>query len=247
MSVGRSPRRVEPRWSSPQHGTAETAGGPIAQGSERALDAQGSDRTVDFVRQTADLLILHKFAIDEVMTRLRIWSEEFDHTHEHDPIEHITSRVKRPEAIAAKLRRRGLPVTPESARKNLTDIAGIRVVCPFLSDVYLIRDLFHRHETEIVQTKDYIANPKPNGYRSLHLITKVPVHLSERTEHVFAEIQIRTIAMDFWAAVEHELGYKSGGAVPPAVADELQDAAETAAVLDARMNALHERSKMLRS
>ena len=121
------------------------------------------------------------------------------------------------------------------------------MVCPFLSDVYLIRDLFHRHETEIVQTKDYIANPKPNGYRSLHLITKVPVHLSERTEHVFAEIQIRTIAMDFWAAVEHELGYKSGGAVPPAVADELQDAAETAAVLDARMNALHERSKMLRS
>ena len=118
MSVGRSPRRVEPRWSSPQHDTTETTG-PIAQGPER---------TVDFVKQTADLLILHKFAIDEVMTRLRIWSEEFDHTHEHDPIEHITSRVKRPEAIAAKLRRRGLPVTPESARKNLTDIAGIRAV-----------------------------------------------------------------------------------------------------------------------
>lgn len=208
-----------------------------------AANALPSEVDLDFVRQVGDVLMVHKFAIDSVMTKIRIWSEEFDYTHEHDPIEHITSRIKRPEAIVQKLRRRGLPVTPSSARENLDDIAGIRVVCPFISDVYLIDQLLRRHDMTIVQIKDYIQNPKPNGYRSLHLIMDVPVHLSDRTELVTAELQLRTIAMDFWAAVEHELFYKSGGEVPQDFAAELKAAADSAADLDARMKALHERNK----
>ncbi|MEV0698829.1 GTP pyrophosphokinase family protein [Saccharopolyspora sp. NPDC050389] len=201
------------------------------------------DDALAFVRQTGGLLMMHKFGVDELMTKLRIWSEEFDYAHEHDPIEHITSRIKRPEAIAAKLARRGLPVDPVSAREHLTDIAGVRVVCPFISDVYLVRDLIRKHQIEIVQTKDYIAAPKPNGYRSLHLIIKVQVHLSDRTELVAVELQLRTIAMDFWAAVEHELLYKSGGKVPESFAAELKAAADAAARLDAQMSSLHERSE----
>ncbi|MDA3647872.1 GTP pyrophosphokinase family protein [Saccharopolyspora indica] len=215
---------------------------PQLSALEQLSDADRDD-ALAFMRRTGDLLMMHKFGVDELMTKLRIWREEFDYAHEHDPIEHITSRIKRPEAIAAKLARRGLPVSPESARANLTDIAGVRVVCPFISDVYLLRDVIRQHEIEIVQTKDYIAEPKPNGYRSLHLIIKMPVHLSNRTELVAVELQLRTIAMDFWAAVEHELLYKSGGEVPEHFAAELKSAAETAAGLDAQMASLHQRSE----
>ncbi|TDD43161.1 GTP pyrophosphokinase [Saccharopolyspora elongata] len=227
----RSPRGGSRGWPYPQRSAIEQLG------------SMDRDDALAFVRQTGDLLMVHKFGVDELMTKLRIWSEEFDYAHEHDPIEHITSRIKRPEAIAAKLARRGLPVDPVSAREHLTDIAGVRVVCPFISDVYLLRDLIRQHQIEIVQTKDYIAAPKPNGYRSLHLIIKVPVHLSDRTELVAVELQLRTIAMDFWAAVEHELLYKSGGEVPESFAAELKAAAEAAAGLDAQMSSLHQRSE----
>ncbi|SDR91026.1 GTP pyrophosphokinase [Actinopolymorpha singaporensis] len=227
-----SPSRGGPReWPYPQPSAIEQLGD------------MDRDDALAFLRQLRDLLMVHKFGVDELMTKLRIWSEEFDHAHEHDPIEHISSRIKRPEAIAAKLARRGLPVDPVSAREHLTDIAGVRVACKFISDVYLIRDLIRQHQIEIVQTKDYIAAPKPNGYRSLHLIINVPVHLSDRTELVAVELQLRTIAMDFWAAVEHELLYKSGGQVPETFAAKLKAAAEAAARLDAQMTSLHERSE----
>lgn len=228
MSAGKEPFSANSGWS------AQT---------RPAVNALPSDVDLEFVSQIGEVLMVHKFAIDALMTKIRIWSEEFDYTHEHDPIEHITSRIKRPEAILQKLRRRGLPVTPISARENLDDIAGIRVVCPFISDVYLIDQLLRRHDMTIVQTKDYISEPKANGYRSLHLIMDVPVHLSDRTELVTAELQLRTIAMDFWAAVEHELFYKSGGEVPQDFAAELKAAADSASDLDARMKALNERNK----
>lgn len=228
MPGHRSPRDREPGWS------GDATGLPTVASDELA--------TVEGIRQIAAVLLPYKFAVDEMMTKLRIWGEEFDHVHEHDPIEHVSSRIKRPDAIIAKLRRRGLPIAPDSAREHLDDLAGVRVVCPFVPDVYLVRDLIGRHDVDIVQTKDYIAAPKPNGYRSLHLITKVPVSLSDRTERVTVEVQLRTIAMDFWAAVEHELLYKSGGAVAPDFFAELKAAADTAADLDERMRALHERA-----
>lgn len=188
-------------------------------------------------------LLVYKFAVDELMTKLRILSEEFDFVHRHDPIEHITNRIKRPEAIAEKLRRKGLPVDPALIAEHLHDVAGVRVVCPFVSDVYRVEAMLRRqHDVEIVRSKDYIAEPKPNGYRSLHLIVRIPVFLSDRVEHVKVEVQMRTIAMDFWATLEHKLFYKFDDQVPEDFADELASTAAIAAQLDHRMESLHQRA-----
>ncbi|HJQ44981.1 MAG TPA: GTP pyrophosphokinase family protein [Amycolatopsis sp.] len=203
---------------------------------------------VDPVRATALLhdlrsqLMVYKFAVDELMTKLRILSEEFDFAHQHDPIEHIVSRVKQPQAILRKLERKGLEPTIEAVREQIEDVAGIRVVCPFVPDVYMVAGMLGRQDdVEIVKTKNYIDEPKPNGYRSLHLIVRIPVFLSDRVEKVKVEIQMRTIAMDFWAAVEHKLFYKFDGEAPADFDAELRAAAVTAADLDTRMTALHQR------
>jgi putative GTP pyrophosphokinase len=187
-------------------------------------------------------LLVYKFAVDELMTKLRILSEEFDYVHRHDPIEHITNRIKRPEAIVEKLQRKGLPPDPALIAEHLHDVAGVRVVCPFVSDVYRVEAMLRRqNDVEIVRSKDYIAEPKPNGYRSLHLIVRIPVFLSDRVEHVKVEVQMRTIAMDFWATLEHKLFYKFDDQVPEDFADELASTAAIAAQLDHRMEALHQR------
>jgi putative GTP pyrophosphokinase len=194
------------------------------------------------LRQLGRELMVYKFAVDELMTKLRILSEEFDFAHQHDPIEHLVSRVKQPEAILRKLRRKGIEPSIPAIREHIEDVAGIRVVCPFVPDVYTVaRILGQQDDVEIVRTKDYIEAPKPNGYRSLHLIVRIPVFLSDRVEKVKVEIQMRTIAMDFWAAVEHKLFYKHDGEAPEDFAAELRAAAVTAADLDRRMTALHQR------
>jgi putative GTP pyrophosphokinase len=190
----------------------------------------------------AGFLMVYRFAVAELMTKLRILSEEFDFAHQHDPIEHITSRVKRPEAIAQKLRRRGLPTDGSSMAEQLDDIAGVRVVCPFVSDVYHVAQMLTgQDDVELLRSKDYIANPKANGYRSLHLIVRIPVFLSDRVEKVKVEVQLRTIAMDFWATLEHKLFYKYADQVPADFAGELASTAAVAAQLDTRMQELHER------
>jgi putative GTP pyrophosphokinase len=187
-------------------------------------------------------LLVYKFAVDELMTKLRILSEEFDFVHQHDPIEHITNRIKRPEAILDKLARKGLPPDLNLISEHLDDVAGVRVICPFVSDVYRVEAMLRRqHDVEILKTKDYIATPKPNGYRSLHLIVRIPVFLSDRVEHVKVEVQMRTIAMDFWATLEHKLFYKYDDQVPADFVDELTSTAAIAAQLDHRMESLHQR------
>ncbi|WNV84499.1 GTP pyrophosphokinase family protein [Umezawaea sp. Da 62-37] len=192
--------------------------------------------------ELAQHLLVYKFAIDELMTKLRILSEEFDFVHQHDPIEHITNRVKRPEAIIEKLARKGLSPEPALIAEHLHDVAGVRVVCPFVSDVYRVEAMLRRqHDVEILRSKDYIAEPKPNGYRSLHLIVRIPVFLSDRVEHVKVEVQVRTIAMDFWATLEHKLFYKFDDQAPSDFLDELTSTALIAAQLDRRMEALHQR------
>ncbi|MCP3800624.1 GTP pyrophosphokinase family protein [Allokutzneria sp. A3M-2-11 16] len=193
-------------------------------------------------RRLSQFLLVYKFAVEELMTKLRILSEEFDFVHRHDPIEHITHRVKRPEAIVEKLRRKGLRPDLDTIAEHLDDVAGVRVVCPFVSDVYGVQEMLGRqHDVKILRTKDYIASPKPNGYRSLHLIVQIPVFLSDRVEHVKVEVQMRTIAMDFWATLEHKLFYKYDDQVPADFADELASTAAVAAQLDARMESLHRR------
>ena len=183
----------------------------------------------------------YKFAIDEVTTKIVILREEFEESYDHSPIEHVRSRLKSPDSLFAKAMKRGSDTSLDTIAATVHDIAGVRVVCPFESDVYWIKDMLTRQsDITVVEVEDYIAAPKPNGYRSLHLTIKIPVFLSDRTEHVPVELQLRTIAMDFWASVEHSIYYKYDATVPPALHDELADAARTAADLDRRMTKLRD-------
>lgn len=191
-------------------------------------------------RDFARLMMEHEFAVDEVRTKVSILQREFLHLHRYNPIEHITSRVKTVESTVEKLMRRNLDPTVASARENLTDIAGVRIVCSFIADTYRVADaLTAQSDLEVVTVKDYIANPKPNGYKSLHVIVAVPVFLSDGPVPVPVEVQIRTIAMDFWAALEHKIHYKFDGAVPEHLVRELTEAAAAAEQLDRRMEQLH--------
>lgn len=210
--------------------------------SAEVIDQRLDEPVIELYRQFSRFLLVYKFAVEELLTKLRILSEEFDFVHRHDPIEHVTSRVKRPEAITAKLRRKGFEVNLDTIAEHLDDIAGVRVICPFVSDVYRVADMLSgQHDVELLHSKDYIAEPKANGYRSLHLIVRIPVFLSSRVEHVKVEVQLRTIAMDFWATLEHKLFYKYDDQVPADFADELASTATIAAQLDERMQALHQR------
>jgi putative GTP pyrophosphokinase len=205
-------------------------------------DALLDESVTDAIRQQPGFLLVYKFAIEELMTKLRILSEEFDLTHRHDPIEHITSRVKRPDANQATALRRGGAADLVAIAEGLDDVAGVRVVCPFVSDVYNVAEMLTRQDdVELLRQKDYIAAPKDNGYRSLHLIVRVPVFLSDHVERVKVEVQLRTIAMDFWATLEHKLFYKYESQVPADFATELTDVAALAAHLDSRMENLHRR------
>ena len=181
---------------------------------------------------------LYESAVKQLVLKLEILNSEFNTLYARNPIHHIESRVKSSESIAAKLQRKGSPVTLEAAMQEINDIAGVRVVCNYIDDVYRVAGMLERQEDlEIVKRQDYIKTPNYNGYRSLHLDVRVPVYLSDRTEHVVAEIQIRTIAMDFWASLEHKLQYKKN--IPESQAkflkDELYDCAQQSAALDKRM------------
>lgn len=184
---------------------------------------------------------LYHSATREIATKLENLNDEFKCTRDRNPIHHITTRVKSPRSIQQKLLRRGLPNSVESAKENLTDIAGVRVVCPYIDDIYLIADLLvSQDDVELIRRTDYIKNPKPRGYRSLHLIVSIPVFLSDRTESVKVEVQIRTIAMDFWASLEHELAYRLSDERIEAIAEELKTCAEIIADTDRRMQAIHD-------
>ena len=183
----------------------------------------------------------YQSAMREVCTKLEILDDEFSMQHSRNPIHHMESRIKSPHSIVNKLRRKGLPATTQSAVENLQDIAGVRVVCAYLNDTYAIAELLGKQDDlNIVRIRDYIKDPKPNGYRSLHLIVEVPVFLSTGKEMVPVEVQIRTIAMDFWASLEHQLRYKETSAVPETLNHQLHDAADKIAALDGEMQHIHD-------
>ncbi|WP_229074662.1 GTP pyrophosphokinase family protein [Actinoplanes sp. DH11] len=185
-------------------------------------------------------LMVYKFGLAEINTKLEILAEELAHRGTGNPIEHIRPRLKTPASISAKARRIGCPLTYSDLRLRIRDIAGIRVVCGFVSDVYTVAEMLTRQpDVELVLTKDYIAAPKPNGYRSLHLLVEIPVFMSDRVVPVPVEVQLRTVAMDFWASLEHKIYYKHSPQVPSRLRDELTAAAEDAARLDERMERLH--------
>jgi len=183
---------------------------------------------------------LYSSAAREITTKLENLNDEFKHVKDRNPIHHIKSRIKTPKSIMDKLNRLGCELSVESARKNLTDIAGIRVICSYIDDIYLIAELLtSQDDIKVIRTSDYIKSPKPNGYRSLHLIVTVPVFLSASKELVKVEIQIRTIAMDFWASLDHELSFKLTDKKIAAVTQELKECADTIADIDKRMQNLY--------
>ncbi|WP_157000096.1 GTP pyrophosphokinase [Agromyces terreus] len=190
--------------------------------------------------ETERFMLRYKFGMDEVITKLSILREEFGQTHAYNPIEHISSRLKSLDSVIEKMDRKGIEPTFDAIRGTITDIAGVRVTCSFVSDVYRVAELLTAQgDIRVLKEKDYIAAPKANGYQSLHLIVEVPVFLSTGTHHVPVEVQVRTIAMDFWASLEHKIYYKYDRQVPAELLDDLTDAAHTAAELDARMERLH--------
>lgn len=193
------------------------------------------------MRQFNDFMLGYKFAIDEVVTKIQILREDYNNAHDHNPIEHINSRLKSPDSILAKAQRKGQPVDLDSIRANILDIAGVRVTCCFLSDTYAVRDVIARQEdVRVLEERDYIAAPKANGYQSLHLIVEVPVYRAREVSRVPVEIQLRTIAMDFWASLEHRIYYKYGGAVPVGLVEDLTQAAAAVNSLDRTMQDLHQ-------
>ena len=191
--------------------------------------------------------VVYKFALDEMNTKINILKEEFKYIHEYSPIEHVSSRLKSPESILNKLQRKDLDMSLKTIKGNILDIAGIRITCSFESDIYTISEMISRQkDVEVLEIKDYVKNPKPNGYRSLHLIVRVPVFLSDREERVPVELQIRTIAMDFWASLEHKIYYKYDKAIPERLSNELMEAAQSAAALDKKMENIHNEIKVIK-
>ena len=186
-------------------------------------------------------MMSYKFATDEMMTKVNILKEEFSAIHDYSPIEHVSHRLKSPEGILKKANRKGYPLDLEGIRENIQDIAGIRITCSFISDTYRVLEMLtSQQDITVLQVKDYIKEPKPNGYKSLHLIVAIPVFMSDRVQPVTVEVQIRTVAMDFWASLEHKIFYKYDGAVPSALVGELKQAADVANRLDIDMERLHD-------
>ncbi len=204
-----------------------------------------STSSIEQLRQIRNKLtrfmMIYKFALQEVETKIDILQEEFQLLHDYNPIEHTKSRLKTPESIMKKLYRKGTVGSMHEIREHIKDIAGIRITCSFVSDIYQISNMLQgQNDLAIITVKDYIQNPKPNGYKSLHLLVKVPVFMSDRQESVYVEVQIRTIAMDFWASLEHKIFYKFNGTVPQRLLDELKEAADSADELDEKMERLHQ-------
>ena len=178
---------------------------------------------------------LYNAAIKQIATKLEILNEEFNVKHSRNPIHHVEGRLKSPQSIIKKLNQKNVDVSITSA-KELNDIAGIRVVCGYLDDVYNIADmLLAQTDIKLIKCQDYIKEPNFNGYRSLHLDIEVPVFLSDHIEKVIAEIQIRTVAQDFWASLEHDIRYKSGKYIPQNICDDMLQSASEIAAIDLKM------------
>jgi len=188
-----------------------------------------------------ELMAYYKCAMMKIDTKFKVLNEELSLKYDRNPIEHVESRLKSPESLFDKLTRRDLPMSAESIEKNIFDIAGVRVICSYPSDIYKLADaLLRQDDVKLIEKKDYIANPKPNGYRSLHLIVETPIFLHDCKKMMKVEVQFRTISMDWWASLEHKIRYKKN--IPQDVSDQIWNdlfrCAEDSAELDRRMEAI---------
>lgn len=195
-----------------------------------------------YARQFKEAMMVYNSAIKEVKTKLEVLNDELSIKNRRNPIEMIKSRVKKPESIIEKLQRRNLTLDIETMTSKLDDIAGIRVICSFVDDIYEIANMLVRQDDiRLIAVKDYIKNPKANGYRSYHMIIEVPVFFSERKQFIRVEVQIRTIAMDFWASVEHNIKYKKEIKEAEQIIKELKECADIISSTDAKMLELRKR------
>lgn len=188
-----------------------------------------------------EVILVYNSALKEIGTKLEILNDEFQHVHRYNPIEHIKSRIKTPESIVKKLKKNGYESTIENMVKYVNDIAGIRIICSFTTDIYRIAEMLtNQNDIKVLSVKDYIKNPKSSGYKSYHMIVSIPIYLSDRIIEAKVEIQIRTVAMDFWASLEHKIHYKFEGNAPAHIKDELYACAIMVSDLDAKMLSLNE-------
>lgn len=195
--------------------------------------------------QFQEAMMMYTCAIREIKTKLEVLNDELSVRNSRNPIEMVKSRVKKPLSIVEKLQRRGLPVTMESMMENLDDVAGIRVICSFLDDIYAVADMLTRQDdVHIIAIKDYIRHPKENGYRSYHMIVEIPVFFSDRKKWMRVEVQIRTIAMDFWASLDHKLKYKKDVEEPERIAAQLKECADIISSVDERMQQIRDQIEM---
>lgn len=193
-----------------------------------------------------ELMSYYRCAMMEVETKFRVLSEELSMQYDRNPIESIRTRLKSPESIVEKLLRKNLPLTEASLENDLADIAGVRVICSFPSDIYaLAESLLRQDDITLIEKKDYIASPKPNGYRSLHLIVEIPIFLHDHKRKMKVEVQFRTISMDWWASLEHKIRYKKGLPDSAYIEKELLECAQMGAALDARMENLQSEAMKL--
>ena len=205
------------------------------------------EKLIDLIKQEdADgwetLMFLYNAALKEINTKIDILNDEFQHIYHYTPIEHIKSRIKTPTSIVNKLKKNGYETSVENMVKYVNDIAGIRIICSFTSDIYLIADMITKQsDLKVVSVKDYITHPKVSGYQSYHILVTVPIHLTQGIVDTIVEIQIRTIAQDFWASLEHKIYYKFEGNAPDYIRCELQECANIVSNLDRRMLSLNEK------
>ena len=195
----------------------------------------------DGIDSWEEVNLIYNAALKQVQTKMEILNDEFQRVHRYNPIEHIKARIKSSESIVKKLKRYGYESTIENMITYVNDIAGIRIICSFTSDIYRIADMVaNQKDIKVLSIKDYITYPKASGYKSYHMILSVPVYLSDRIEETKVEMQIRTVAMDFWASLEHKIYYKFEGDAPQHIKDELVECAHMVSDLDARMLSLNE-------
>ena len=192
------------------------------------------------------IMFLYNAALKEVGTKLEILNDEFQHVHQYNPIEHIKTRIKTPESIVKKLKRYGHETSIENMVKYINDIAGVRLICSFTSDIYRLAGMIgNQSDLKVLAVKDYIKNPKESGYKSYHMLVTVPIFLSDRVIDTKVEIQIRTMAMDFWASLEHQLRYKSDVEIPEHMSDDLKKCADVIAETDQEMQRIAKELKVL--
>ena len=193
------------------------------------------------IDQWRSVMFLYDSALKKVNTKIEILNNEFVNRYDYNPIEHIKSRLKTADSIVKKLKKDGREVTIENMQEYLSDIAGIRIICSFTSDIYQIAQIISdQKDITVLHVKDYIKHPKPNGYKSYHMVVTVPVYLSDGAVDTKVEIQIRSVAMDFWASLEHKIAYKFEGNAPENLLMELKDCADMIDMLDRKMFSLNE-------